>query len=112
MNPQMQQMNNAQYLAFQQQQHWEKMRRRQQLTPHPAVNSNMNMEKDRPMLQVKMENPSDFPLDNNTFTALNARNLQLHQLRQQLLAAISTPSCISSGTDGWRCIHEARFGGK
>ncbi|KAL2521740.1 hypothetical protein Fot_25663 [Forsythia ovata] len=91
MNPQMQQMNSAQYLAFQQQQqHWERIRRRQQLTPRPALNSNMNMEKDRPMVQVKMENPSDFPLDNNAFTALNARNPQLHQLRQQQLAAIST----------------------
>lgn len=84
------QMNNAQYIAFQQQQQWERLRRQQQLTARPSMNSNMNIENDRPMVQVKMENPSDFPLDNNAFTAMNARNPQVHQLRQQQLAAIST----------------------
>ncbi|CAA3025474.1 Hypothetical predicted protein [Olea europaea subsp. europaea] len=87
MNPQMQQVN---YLALQQQQQqWERMRR-QQMAPRPAMNSNMNMEKDRPMVQVKMENPSDSPMDNNAFTSMNARHPQVHQLRQQQLAAIST----------------------
>ncbi|CAA2993697.1 Hypothetical predicted protein [Olea europaea subsp. europaea] len=89
MNPILQQMNNAQHLAFQLQQR-ERLRRQQQLTTRPSMNSNMNMEKDRPMVQVKMENPSDSPLDNNAFTAMNARNPQVHQLRQQQLAAIST----------------------
>lgn len=94
MSPQMQQqLNNPQYLAFQQQQQWERMRRRQQSTPRPAMNMNintnmnMNMDKDRPLVQVKMENPSDFPLDTNTFTAMNSRH---PQLRQQQLAAISS----------------------
>ncbi|XP_057783902.1 uncharacterized protein LOC131001519 [Salvia miltiorrhiza] len=98
MSPQMQQMNNPQYLAFQQQQQqqqWERMRRRQQQqsTPRPgmnmAMNTNMNMsiDKDRPLVQVKMEAPSDFPLDTNTFTAMNPRH---PQLRQQQLAAISS----------------------
>lgn len=88
-----QQLNNPQYLAFQQQQQWERMRRRQQATPRPAMNMNintnmnMNMDKDRPLVQVKMENPSDFPLDTNTFTAMNSRH---PQLRQQQLAAISS----------------------
>ncbi|CAA2966763.1 Hypothetical predicted protein [Olea europaea subsp. europaea] len=66
------------------------MRRQQRMTPGPAMNSNMNMEKDRPMVQVKMENPSDFPMDNNAFTSMNARHPQVHQLRPQQLAAIST----------------------
>ncbi|XP_073125902.1 uncharacterized protein [Henckelia pumila] len=88
MNPQMQQMNNPQFLAFQQQQQWERMRRRQAATPRPAMN--MNMDKDRPMVQVKMEAPTDFPLDTNALTAINSRHPQLQQLRQQQLAAISS----------------------
>ncbi|KAG8383619.1 hypothetical protein BUALT_Bualt04G0032900 [Buddleja alternifolia] len=91
MSPQMQQqqLNNPQHLAFQQQQ-WEKMRRRQQQsTPRPGMNMTMNMDKERPLVQVKMEN-SDFPLDTNTFTTMNQRHPQLHQLRQQQLAAISS----------------------
>ncbi|XP_075489261.1 LOW QUALITY PROTEIN: uncharacterized protein LOC142528064 [Primulina tabacum] len=88
MNPQMQQMNNPQFLAFQQQQQWERMRRRQ-AAPRPAMN--MNMDKDRPLVQVKMEAPSDFPLDTNALTAINSRHPQLQQqLRQQQLAAISS----------------------
>ncbi|KAK6125861.1 hypothetical protein DH2020_040399 [Rehmannia glutinosa] len=93
MSPQMQQMNNPQYLAFQQQQQWERMRRRQQATPRPGMNTNMNMnnmDKDRPLVQVKMETPSDFPLDTNTFTAMNSRHPQLQQFRQQQLAAMSS----------------------
>lgn len=90
MSPQMQQINNPQYLALQQQQQqWERMRRRQQSTPRPGMNMNMNMDKDRPLVQVKMENPSDFPMDTNAFTAMNSRHPQLQQLRQQHLAAIS-----------------------
>ncbi|PIM97497.1 hypothetical protein CDL12_30031 [Handroanthus impetiginosus] len=88
MSPPMQQMNNPQYLAFQQQQQWERMRRRPQPTPRPGMN--MNMDKDRPLVQVKMENPSDFPMDTNAFTAMNPRHPQLQQLRQQQLAAISS----------------------
>ncbi|KAL3845119.1 hypothetical protein ACJIZ3_002522 [Penstemon smallii] len=93
MSPQMQQMNNPQYIALQQQQQqqWERMRRRQQQsTPRPTMNVNMNIDKDRPIVQVKMESPSDFPNDTNTFTATNARQAQLQQLRQQQLAAISS----------------------
>lgn len=91
MNPQMQHMNNPQYLAFQQQQ-WERMRRRQQPTPRPGMNTNMNMniDKDRPLVQVKMENTSDFPLDTNAFNAMNSRHPQLQQLRQQQIAALSS----------------------
>lgn len=86
MNPQMQQMNNPQFLAFQQQQQWERMRRRQ-AAPRPA----MNMDKDRPVVQVKMEASSDFPLDTNALTGINSRHPQLQQqLRQKQLAAISS----------------------
>ncbi|KAL7104288.1 hypothetical protein ACP275_08G234600 [Erythranthe tilingii] len=97
-NPQMQQqMNSAHYLAFQQQQQqWERMRRRQQQpTPRPGMNTNVNMnmnmnmntnmiDKDnRPLVHVKMENPSEFPIDANTFAAINSRHPQLLQLRHQ-----------------------------
>ncbi|KZV21737.1 Transcription initiation factor TFIID subunit 8 isoform 1 [Dorcoceras hygrometricum] len=88
MNPQMQQINNPNFLAFQQQQQWERMRRRQAATPRPSMNT--NMDKDRPVMQVKMEAPSDFPLDTNVLTAMNSRHPQLQQLRQQQLAAISS----------------------
>lgn len=88
-----QQINNPQYQLFQQmqqqQQHLERMRRRQQSTARPAMNTSMNtnIDKDRPLVQVKMEAPSEFPLDTNTFTAMNPRH---PQLRQQQLAAISS----------------------
>ncbi|KAL3630139.1 hypothetical protein CASFOL_023123 [Castilleja foliolosa] len=91
MSPQMHQMNSPQHLAFQQQQQqWERMRRRQQSTPRPGMsmnNNNMDKEQQQPLVQVKMENPSDFPLDTtNSFTTMNSRQ---QQLRQQQLAAIS-----------------------
>lgn len=89
MHPQMQQqMVHPQNLAFQQQQQWDRMRRRQPSTPRPVMN--MNMDKERPLVQVKLENPSDFPIDsNNAFTTINSRHPQL-QFRQQQLAAMST----------------------
>ncbi|KAL3524939.1 hypothetical protein ACH5RR_013311 [Cinchona calisaya] len=88
MHPQLQQIINSQNLAFQQHQQWEIMKRRQQSTPRPGMNMNINMDKDRPMVEVKVENPSDFPMDNSTFAALNPRNPQLQQFRQQQLAAM------------------------
>ncbi|GFQ07139.1 hypothetical protein PHJA_002858000 [Phtheirospermum japonicum] len=98
MSPQMYQMNSPQYLAFQQQQQqWERMRRRQQSTPRPGMNTNTNvsmsmtmnmnnMDKDQPLVQVKMETTSDFPMDTNSFTTMNSRQ---QQLRQQQLAALT-----------------------
>ncbi|KAL6552113.1 hypothetical protein OROGR_008267 [Orobanche gracilis] len=82
------QMNNPQYLAFQQQQQQqpERMRRRQQSTPRPGMTMN-NTDKDRPVVQVKMENPSDFQLDTNAIATMNSRQ---QQFRQQQLAAISS----------------------
>lgn len=104
-NPQMQQMLNPQNLYFQQQQQLERMRRRQQPTPTPhptmGMNSNMNisvstsslvnmnMDQQRPMVQVKVENQSDFSVDNNSFNAMSARQAQV-QHRQQQFAAISS----------------------
>ncbi|CAK9172932.1 unnamed protein product [Ilex paraguariensis] len=90
MHPQLQQMVHPQNLAFQQPQHWERLRRRQPSTPRPGVN--MNMDKERPMVQVKIENPSDFPMDNNTFSTINTTHpqTQLQQYRQQQLAAMSS----------------------
>ncbi|CAA0812533.1 Unknown protein [Striga hermonthica] len=115
MSPQIQQMNNPQYLAYQQQQQWERMRRRQQQsTPRPGItmNANMNMnnpnlamnsagmnmngvnmnvnDKERPLAQVKMENPPDFPMDANAFATMNSRHPQLQHMRQQQLASISS----------------------
>ncbi|WCJ32003.1 hypothetical protein M5689_013449 [Euphorbia peplus] len=79
-SPQMQQqMTHPQNLAFQPQ-HLERMRRRQSATPRPA----MDMDKDRPLVQVKLENPSELPMDGNAFS----RNAL--QLRQQQLAATMT----------------------
>lgn len=106
-SPQMQQMNNSQYLAYQQQQQLERMRRRQQTAPRPGMNvtmnmnnmnMNMNVDKDRPLVQVKMENPSEFPLDTNAFTAMNSRQPQLQQFRQQQLAAYSSLQAQANNT--------------
>lgn len=87
MHPQMQQMVNSQ--AFQQQQQQqqqfvlEKMRRRQAATPRAVMEAN----KDRPLLQVKVEN-TELPMDGNALNALNIRHPQL-QFRQQQIAAMS-----------------------
>ncbi|KAK6923268.1 hypothetical protein RJ641_011572 [Dillenia turbinata] len=84
MHPQMQHMIHPQNLALQQQQ-WERMRRRQQLTPRPVL----NVDKDRPMVEVKLENPSELTMENNAFTAINARHPQM-QFQQQSLATMQS----------------------
>lgn len=88
MHAQMAQMIHPQSLTLQQQQHLERMRQRAAAaaaasSPRPV----MNMDKDRPMVQVKLENPPDLPLDSNTFNAINSRQAQM-QRRQQQIAAI------------------------
>lgn len=83
-HPQMQQIGHPQNLAFQQQQQLDRMRRRQQSTPRPG----MDMEKDRPMVQVKIEAPSELPMDGNAFNSINARHTQM-QFRPQQIAAMS-----------------------
>lgn len=82
MHPQMQQMVHSQNLAFQQQQQWDRMRRRQPATPRPG----MDMDKDKPLVQVKLENPSELPLDSNAYNNINTRQIQF---RQQQIAAMS-----------------------
>ena len=77
-HPQMQQIVHPQNMTFQQQQ-----RRRQPSTPRAG----MDVEKDRPMVQVKIENPSELPLE-NTFNSINARHPQM-QFRPQQIAAMS-----------------------
>jgi hypothetical protein len=82
-HPQMQQLVHPQNLAFQQQQ--QLRRRQQQSTPRPG----MDTEKDRPMVQVKIEAPSELPMDGNAFNSINARHPQM-QFRPQQIAAMST----------------------
>ncbi|PHT48430.1 hypothetical protein CQW23_12638 [Capsicum baccatum] len=90
MHPQMQQqMFNPQNLTPQQQQQLERMRRRQQLTPRPGMSMNMNTEKDRPLVEVKLEHPTDIPMDSNAFNAMTARQSQMQQFRQQQIAMSS-----------------------
>ncbi|EPS58122.1 hypothetical protein M569_16694 [Genlisea aurea] len=100
MSPQVQQMNNPQFLALQQQ-HWERMRRRQQQQqssssssiPSPGVvTMNMNAEKERQLVQVKMESAScDFSPETAFFAGMNPqRHSQLQTSRQQQFAAISS----------------------
>ncbi|KAL6993224.1 hypothetical protein U1Q18_011339 [Sarracenia purpurea var. burkii] len=62
------------------------MRKRQPATPRPGMN--VNMENVRPLLEVKIENPPDFPMDSNAFGTINSRHPQL-QFRQQQIAALS-----------------------
>lgn len=83
MHPQIPQMVNPQNLTLQQQQQLERMRLRAATSPRPV----MNMDKDRPMVQVKLENPSDLPMDGNTFSAMNSRQTQM-QRRQLQIAAL------------------------
>ncbi|KAI3665105.1 hypothetical protein L6452_43723 [Arctium lappa] len=77
-----------------QQQQWDRMRSRQPSTPRPVMNMSGNMnvdnESQRSMVEVKLENPPEFPMDNNAaaFATMNYRNPQM-QFRQQQFAAIS-----------------------
>ncbi|XP_010277528.1 PREDICTED: uncharacterized protein LOC104611936 isoform X2 [Nelumbo nucifera] len=83
MHPQMQMVHN-QNLAFQQQQQWERMRRRQPSTPR----SGTTMEKERSMVEVKIESQTESPIDGNAFTGVNHRHPQM-QFRQQQMAAFA-----------------------
>ncbi|XP_048501950.1 uncharacterized protein LOC104895524 isoform X2 [Beta vulgaris subsp. vulgaris] len=78
-NPQMSQVFHPQNLTLQQQQQFEKMQRRQLLSPRPA----MTMDKERPMVEVKQENPPDLPLENNAINAMNSRQAQIQWRQQQ-----------------------------
>ncbi|XWS45026.1 hypothetical protein CRYUN_Cryun15aG0100800 [Craigia yunnanensis] len=94
MHPQMQQLQEMVHpknLTFQQQQQLERMRRCHPSTPRPV----MDADKERPMVQVKIENPSELPMDSNAFNPINTRHPQM-QFRQQQLAAISNLHAQSS----------------
>ncbi|KAL5078953.1 hypothetical protein RYX36_007374 [Vicia faba] len=83
MHPQMQQMINSHSLTFQQQQQLQLERMRNlQSNSRPA----MDVNKEKPLVQVKIENTSDLPSDGTTF--INSRHPQM-QFRQQQLAAMS-----------------------
>ncbi|KAI5581346.1 hypothetical protein POPTR_007G011800v4 [Populus trichocarpa] len=85
MHPQMQPMVHSQNLTFQQQQqHFERLRRRHTSTPRPG----MDVDKDKPLVQVKVENPPELPLDNNAVNAFHSRQPQM-QMRHQQIAAMS-----------------------
>ncbi|KAK4789940.1 hypothetical protein SAY86_017244 [Trapa natans] len=83
---QVQQMLNSHSMAFQHQ-HLEMTRRRQQQAS--ASRAAIEIDKMRPMVQVKLENAPDLPLDsNNAFNPASLRNAQI-QIRQQKLAAMA-----------------------
>ncbi|XP_065616902.1 uncharacterized protein LOC111990710 [Quercus suber] len=88
-HPQMQPIVHPQNLTFQQQpqqqQQLDRIRRRQRSASRPV----MDVEKDRPMVQVKIENPSELPMDGNSFNTINARHHPQMQLRAQQIAAMS-----------------------
>ncbi|RDX81359.1 hypothetical protein CR513_37969, partial [Mucuna pruriens] len=92
MHPQMQQIIHSQNMAFQQQQQQqqiqqlERMRRRTASTPRPA----MDIDKERPLVQVKIEN-QDLPIDSNAFTSRHPQMQfrQQQQQQQQQMAAMS-----------------------
>ncbi|GAV70062.1 Bromo_TP domain-containing protein [Cephalotus follicularis] len=85
-HPQMQQMLHSQ-VAFQQQQpQLDRMRRRNPSTPRSVTEN----DKDRPLVQVKIENPSELPMDGNAFSTINTRHPQMQfRQQQQPIAAMS-----------------------
>lgn len=101
MHPQMQQMIHSQNMAFHQQQHqqqqqqFERLRRRAAAaTPRPA----MDIDKERPLVQVKIEN-QDLPLDgNNAFTSRHPQIQQFRQQQQQQQIAAMSNFHPQSGT--------------
>ncbi|KAJ6907086.1 hypothetical protein NC651_017693 [Populus alba x Populus x berolinensis] len=85
MHTQMQPMVHSQNFTLQQQQQLERMRRRQPSTPRPG----MDVDKDKPLVQVKVENPPELPLDNNAFNAFHSRQPQMQFRQHQQIAAMS-----------------------
>ncbi|KVI03142.1 hypothetical protein Ccrd_018563 [Cynara cardunculus var. scolymus] len=83
---QQQQQQQQMVHPIQQQQQWDRMRRRQPSTPRPVMNMSGNMnvdnESQRSMVEVKLENPPDFPMDNNAaaFATMNYRNPQMQNM--------------------------------
>lgn len=85
MHPQMQPMVHSQNFTLLQQQQLDRLRRRQPSTPRPG----MDVDKDKPLVQVKVENPPELPLDNNAFNAFHSRQPQMQFRQHQQIAAMS-----------------------
>ncbi|MED6115561.1 hypothetical protein PIB30_091832 [Stylosanthes scabra] len=83
---QQQQQQQQQHPQQQQQLLQQQIRRRALSTPRPA----MDIDKDRPLVQVKLENPPDLPIDNNAFNPINSRHPQMQLRQQQMAAAMSS----------------------
>ncbi|XP_058069408.1 uncharacterized protein LOC131218704 isoform X2 [Magnolia sinica] len=81
MSPQLH-MFHPQNLALQQQQQWNKLQRRQPSTPRSAAG--LTSEKDRPVVEVKIENTSELPID-GTFSAINRQQFQLRQQQMPMV---------------------------
>ena len=64
--------------------------------------NNSNMDKERPMLQVKIEKTTDFPVD-NAFTAINSRQSQM-QFRQQQMTAMSALQAQAQAGNQFRSL--------
>ncbi|KAJ4966251.1 hypothetical protein NE237_018100 [Protea cynaroides] len=84
------QMMQPHNLAYQQQQQWERMRRRQPSTPR----SGMSMDKERPLMEVKIENATESPLEGNS-SIVNGRQPHL-QFRQQQMGVMANLPAQSS----------------
>ncbi|KAK9678845.1 hypothetical protein RND81_11G236600 [Saponaria officinalis] len=83
MHPQIPQMVRPHNLN---QQQLELLRRRHASSPRGI----MSMDKDRPMVEVKLENPPELPMDSNALNAINSRQAQMQwrQQQQQQIAAL------------------------
>ena len=49
----------------------------------------MDVDKDKPLVQVKVENPPELPLDNNAFNAFHSRQPQMQFRQHPQIAAMS-----------------------
>lgn len=86
MHPQMNMLLHPQNIAFQQQQQqWDKLRRRQASTPRGSM---MAVDKDSPMAEVKIESVTEGPTEANTFGSINKQQMQM---RQQQMAMGNQP---------------------
>lgn len=90
LHTQVQQMLNSPNLALRRQ-HLEIIRQHnQQQQQALASRTAMEMDKMRPMVQVKRENPPDLPVDsNNAFNPMNLRHHPQMQFRQQQIVAMT-----------------------
>ncbi|BFG35624.1 hypothetical protein CerSpe_218980 [Prunus speciosa] len=88
MLPQMQQVALSKNVPFQQQQQLERMRRRQPSTPRAV----MDMDKDRPMVQVKIEAPSELPMDGNALYSFKNPSMQFRQQHTPAMSNLTMPN--------------------